>query len=136
MKNLPKTENPLLIRTDFSADSIWDQICAALREPAGELGFIANLDVITDPDYEGMSVAQLLASMPAEGRHAFAALVDTGTITSPEHAILIVDLSEDLGRTFRAVSSALWAVENNLSTANMDFDEFLAQLGPDRIFRL
>jgi hypothetical protein len=32
VKKLPKSENSLVLRTDFSDDSAWESICAAIRE--------------------------------------------------------------------------------------------------------
>ena len=136
MKKLPNTEHPLLIRTDFSDDAIWEEICAELRQPAGELGFVASIEVVDDREYDGLSLAALLALLPSGAPRAFVMLADAETITSPERAILIVDSTRDPARAFRALPSALWAVENNLSMGNIDFDEFLAALGPDGIFRL
>lgn len=45
-------------------------------------------------------------------------------LTDPESPILVVDLSHEPGRTFRVIPGEIWGVENNLSIANMDFEEF------------
>jgi hypothetical protein len=47
----------------------------------------------------------------------------------------VVDLYAEPGRTFRVVPRETWAVENNLSIANMDFAEFADRADPDGIFR-
>ncbi|HET7601047.1 MAG TPA: hypothetical protein VFK09_12185 [Gemmatimonadales bacterium] len=47
----------------------------------------------------------------------------------------MVDLYAEPGRTFRVVPRETWAVENNLSIANMDFAEFADRADPDGIFR-
>ena len=44
MKPLPSSENPLVIRTDFSDDVTWSAIQRAIQAPVGEDGFLANLD--------------------------------------------------------------------------------------------
>jgi hypothetical protein len=36
---------------------------------------------------------------------------------------------------FRVIPSELWGPENNLSIANLDFDEFANNAGSDGIFR-
>ena len=38
-------------------------------------------------------------------------------------------------RTIRVIPSELWSVENNLSLANMDFEEFAAAAGTEGVFR-
>ena len=46
-----------------------------------------------------------------------------------------MDLFEELGRTFRAIPSAIQSIENNLSITNMDFREFADNLDADGVFR-
>jgi hypothetical protein len=46
-----------------------------------------------------------------------------------------VDLFEEPGRAFRLIPSEMWAVENNLSIANMDFAEFADAVDADDVFR-
>ena len=53
----------------------------------------------------------------------------------PEHPILVVDCFEDPGRMFRVIPSAAWGVENNLSLANMDFEDFADAVDARGIFR-
>jgi hypothetical protein len=60
---------------------------------------------------------------------------DQITFTSSEQPVLVVDLSEEPGRTFRVIPSEMWSVENNLSIANMDYSEFADNADPDGIFR-
>jgi len=57
------------------------------------------------------------------------------TLTNAEHPILVVDLWETPGRTFRVIPARMWSVENNLSLANMDFHEFAESAGADGVFR-
>ncbi len=51
-------------------------------------------------------------------------VVDGVTIRDADHPVLVIDLADQPGRTFRVIPSEMWSVENNLSLANMDFDEF------------
>ncbi|GAB4217676.1 MAG: hypothetical protein OHK0012_22970 [Synechococcales cyanobacterium] len=61
MKELPKTtEASLLLRTDFSDDSAWNDLCEAVQELSEE-GFHACLDCINDPTYESLTVEQVVA---------------------------------------------------------------------------
>jgi hypothetical protein len=59
-----------------------------------------------------------------------------GTARShPDLPILVVDLYDDPGRTFRVIPSEMWGVENKLSIANMGFEEFADAVDGDGIFR-
>jgi uncharacterized protein DUF6924 len=62
-------------------------------------------------------------------------VADAVTMGAPEPSLLVVDLFEEPGRTFRAVPSAIQSIENNLSIANMDFWEFADNVDADGVFR-
>ena len=134
MKKLPKTENSLLLRTDFSDDAAWAALCEAVQEP-GEEGFRAFLECISDPTYDGLTVKQLVALAPKGSGHSFAFIVDSVSLTNPERPILVVDLYDRPGRTFRVIPREMWGVENNLSISNMDYYEFADNVDPDGVFR-
>ena len=136
-KPLPKSENSLLLRTDFSNDTAWIKLRSA-SEALSEEGFQANLTVIDDVDYEGLSVAQLIELKPIgeqRGEHSFAFLADTTSLTIPEHPILVVELREAPGQTFRVIPRELWSVENNLALGNMDYKDFAQSVDADGVFR-
>jgi hypothetical protein len=132
MKNIPETEDSLVLRTDFSDNSAWESVCAAIQEPVGE--FQAYVDCLSDPEYDGLTAEQLTTLIP-RGSRLFAFIVDQVALTHPEHPICVVDLFVEPGRTFRVIPSEMWSVQNNLSICNMDFDEFAAAAGKDGIFR-
>ena len=46
-----------------------------------------------------------------------------------------MDLLGEPGRTFRVIPSEIWGVENNLSIANMGFEEFADAVDSDGVFR-
>jgi len=48
---------------------------------------------------------------------------------------MVMDLSTERGRAFRVIPSEIEGVENNLSLANMDFEEFANAADPDGVFR-
>jgi hypothetical protein len=62
-------------------------------------------------------------------------MADRLTLTGPERPILVIDLAYETGRPFRVIPGQLWAVENNLSLANMDYSEFVDNVDPDGVFR-
>jgi hypothetical protein len=134
VKKLPKSDNSLLLRTDFTDEAVWTALCEAAQEESDE-GFRARVDCISDPAYNGLTVEQLVALAPKGGDHSFAFVVDRIALTNPEHPVLVVDLYHEPGRTFRVIPSEMWAVENNLAIANMDFFNFADNVDADGTYR-
>jgi hypothetical protein len=134
MKPLPETKHSLVLRTDFSDKAAWDAICVAIQE-TNEDGFKAYVDCISDPTYAGLTVEQLVALASKSGHRSFAFLVDRVALANPERPVLVVDLSDQPGRSFRVIPREMWGVENNLRIANMGFDEFADSIDPDGVFR-
>ncbi len=46
-----------------------------------------------------------------------------------------MDLYDGSGHEFRAIPSQIQGIENNLSIANMDFEEFAEAVDEDGVFR-
>lgn len=135
MKPIPRTKNTAVIRTDFSDERAWESICEAIVRPDPEEGFQAYVEFISDPEYAGLTVDQLLSLNPRTSGHRFLFMVDRVSLTDPEQPVLVVNLSGEPGRTFRVIPAEAWGVENNLSIANMDFEEFADSADPDGTFR-
>jgi hypothetical protein len=133
-RHLPPTTNALVLRTDFSDDGAWHEVCAAIERPVE--GFQAYVDFVDDPQWDGISVDEIVASSAHDKTHrSFLFVVDATAIAGKEHAVLVVDLLGEPGRAFRAIPSEMWGVENNLSLANMDFTEFADAADEDGVFR-
>ena len=135
MKPIPQTENALVLRTDFSDQAAWSAICETILKPVGIFRFRANVEFLDDATYAGISKDQLLALASPNYNHSFIILVDQAAISHPEHPLLIVDLYERSGKEFRAIPSQIQGIENNLSIANMDFEEFAESVDQDGVFR-
>lgn len=135
MKPIPETENPLVLRTDFSNRAAWDKICAIIRKPVGIFRFRANVDFVDDIEYADIPKDQLLEIIPKDYSHSFIIIVDRAAISHPDHPLLIVDLYDGPGQEFRAIPSQIQGIENNLSIANMDFKEFADSVDEDGVFR-
>ena len=136
LKKIPITQNSPVLRTDFSNETAWESICLGIREPVR--GFSAYVDFISDPDFNGLTIEQLPACVPEDLQdfvRTFMFIVDHIALTHPDHPILVVDLYDEPGRAFRVIPSAMWGVENNLSIANIDFDDFANAVDQDGIFR-
>lgn len=133
MNALPVSENAPVIRTDFSNEAAWRAIRSEIARPHDV--FQANVDFIDDRRFEGKSGGQIMEEAPPGYDHLFVILVDARAIADPEHSVLVVDLYEGSGRSFRALPSQIGGIENNLSIANMDFAEFADHVAADGVFR-
>lgn len=137
----------LVIRTDFAHEDEWAQMQAAIVEPQTEQEFTAHVEFVDDKAYEGLTASRLLQLAPGLAAHRFAFLVDTRALTHPDRPVLVVNLYDwveglddqgkgpQYGATFRVVPSEMWSVENNLSLANVDWEEFADRVDDDGIFR-
>jgi hypothetical protein len=136
MKPLPDTPEALVLRTDFSDDATWRAVCEASSAPSPGDGFLANLTFVEDRAFEAAAVADLLAAAAAASQYrTFMFVADGVTMREAEHPVLVIDLADQPGRSFRVIPSEMWSVENNLSLANMDFDEFADAVDAAGIFR-
>jgi hypothetical protein len=132
-KAIPVGENVLGLRTDFSDEAAWESFRVKLAGSDDEVALA--LDVVSDPEFAGLTLKQLPKRLPESVEHSFAIIIDETTLTHADHAMVIVDLREKPGRSFRAALKALADVHDNLLTANMDFAEFADAVDADKIFR-
>jgi hypothetical protein len=132
-KQIPPTENAFALRTDFSDDAAWNTLCKTIENNDDELA--PPVDLIDDPDFAGVTAKQLRSHLPEDSSHTFAAIIDQTTLTHPEHPMLVVDLQDKPGRSFRAALAAFGMINSNLSIANMDFEDFASAVDKDGIFR-
>jgi hypothetical protein len=132
---IPRTEHPLVLLTDFSDPAAWKRICTEIEKPVGWLRFRANVAFLADQQFEGYHKQQVLAALPAKYEHTFIFLVDELAIRQHDHPLLVVDLYEGSGQEFRTLPRMVQGIENNLSIANMDFEEFARAVDARGVFR-
>ncbi|MDP4510929.1 hypothetical protein AB0B45_51340 [Nonomuraea sp. NPDC049152] len=133
----------LVIRTDFSAPQAWAAVRATigsmvdnewiLEDDEGE--FVAPVQYLDDPAYEGATAEEILALLPEEYDPAFFVVVDEVAVRLPEMPLLLVDLRVERGRQMRVIATELYSIEANLSIGNMDFAEFADAMDEEGIFR-
>src|SRR5579859_4844520 len=126
------TGKSLLIRTDFASDAGWREIVNAVTTPS-EDGFLAQLAIVDDNRLGGETLDGIVTAISARAANAVLFIADQVTLRDPEHPILCIALPPS-GRQFRVIPGALWSVENNLSLANLDFEDFCEAAGPDGIY--
>ncbi|SNT50260.1 DUF6924 domain-containing protein [Rhodococcoides kyotonense] len=142
MSNALPPGQSLLVRTDFSNESTWQQVStdvqAEQRLPDGARaqGFFT---VVDNRAYERTTPEDLLALASAPVSYMF--IVDELTITRPEHPVLVVrpgrtgSAEDEAIVSFRAVPRELASIENNLSIGNLDFSDYQPHLDNEGIYR-
>ena len=135
MKQIPDPKNVPVLRTDFSDQVAWEKIRAEILKPVGTFHFLANVEFIDDIEFANTTKEQLLEILPNDYNHSFIIVVDRISISHPEHPLLIIDLFDRSADEFRALPAQIQGIENNLSIANMDFEEFADSADEDGIFR-
>jgi hypothetical protein len=122
------------VRTDYSDQETWVAVLGSVLQETEE-GFRADLEVVEDRGFDGFGVAQVRAVITEDYEYSFILAADKITMTATDHPLLVIDLFDESGRSFRAVPLAIQAIENNLSIANMSFFEFADHVDPDGVFR-
>lgn len=135
MKPLPNSKDVIVLRTDFTNDASWMKICKRIQTPDKQFGFLANIEFINDTIFKSYSMKDLLNDTIQQYKHSFIFIIDSTTISNSESPILCVNLNTDKGKHFRVIPSLLWGVENNLSLANLDFEDFTNSVDSNGIFR-
>lgn len=133
MNKLPSTAGTTVLRTDFSDPAAWDRLQVTLATPTEE-DFLAGVTFIDDPAYGDLTDQQVLECVPDDYTHAILVVADNVALAATELPLLVVDPRRH-DRAIRVVATELWSIENNLSLANMDFEEFAANVDGDGIFR-
>ena len=123
-----------VIRTDFTDEAAWKKI---QRDVAAKniLGFSANVRFIDDREYSELTGQELLQRISGLNDYGCIFIADVTAMSSTEHHLLVLDPSNPTGKTFRVIPSEAWALENNLSIANMDYSEFSDSADSDGVFR-
>ncbi|GAB7036351.1 MULTISPECIES: DUF6924 domain-containing protein [Catenuloplanes] len=132
---LPVTESTLVVRTDFTDVDAWTRVCRAVAEPPGGDLVRAAFTFVDDPAFSGVSPARALKLVPRTPSHPMVALADSVTMSSPDLPLLVVDLIDDPGGTFRSAPEVLWHVANNLFVAPGFFHDYVRSVDPDGVYR-
>lgn len=132
MKSLPQTEGAtLLVRTDFSDQERWQAVRTAVTTP-NEDDFLADLHIVDDSAYRDLTTDQIASLAPPESLFV---LADRVALTGPGMPLLVVLLSEEDREELRVIAEELPSIENNISLANMDWEEFADAADDDGVFR-
>lgn len=140
LKSLPRTDDTLLIRTDFSDNSAWQALRREITTP-NEDGFLANVHIVDDPAYRDVTTEEVVSLAPAGTDLMIVA--DLTALTSPGMPLLAVlrneadnsDETEQDHEELRVIAKELRSIENNISIGNMDWEEFVDASERDSVFR-
>lgn len=132
---VPGSTSSLMVRTDFTDPGAWDRLQSILLSENGE-GFRAYVEFIDEHANDGATWRELRDATRATSAHASVLFIaDHSAHVEPDNPIQVVDLSIESRQPFRCIARELWAIDNNLNLANMDWEEFAALTGPDGIYR-
>lgn len=135
MPQIPSTADAPFVRTDFSDAAAWRDLLNMVALPSSEDGFLANITIVDDPAFQAADPVELAKGVGQSGaHHAVVFVADAMTLAHADRPILCIDPSAPQN-TFRVIPSEFWGVENNLSLANMDWEEFAGSVDADGIFR-
>ncbi|MGC4983032.1 DUF6924 domain-containing protein [Streptomyces sp. DT193] len=121
-----------LVRTCFSDEQSWQALLVDVTTPTEE-DFLANLDIVDDIAYQGLS-AQRMASLTPPGTK-LVVLADEAALAVPGKPLLVIRTGTGPHDELRVIAAELWSIENNITWANMDWAEFTDAADEDGVFR-
>lgn len=127
-------QHPVLIRTGNITDVDWETICTSLKKEDEE-GFYVYIDFLNDKKLYTSTPKQIKKLLKENKKYdsSFAFIATTETMSIAEHPILCIGF--DHVKNFYVISDLLASIENNLSIANLLFDEFYILQDKDGIIR-
>ncbi len=132
-KKFPNTKNTLLVRTDFSNDAKWKELCdSILNSYPAQFKAICPF-FLNDSSYEKLDLGLLKSLIPEDWNHSFLFIVDEKTMSHTSHPILCVNMFKS-GAIFRLTPKAMLDVDSNLSTVNVDFEDFMRDTDAEGIY--
>ncbi|MFD2415058.1 DUF6924 domain-containing protein [Amycolatopsis pigmentata] len=124
----PETDYSPLLRTDFTDDEAWQAILDEIGDDW--------MTVMADPGHQGLSVPELVALVPEGNRYPVLVVADEVTFSSAERSLLLIDVRQENGRTFRVVPDAIQSAVGNLSIDNETFDDYLDSVDESGVYRI
>jgi hypothetical protein len=128
---LPQSAHPLVIRTSFESRRGWERIRQVVDSPLHR----GHLEYVNQGGYRDLTTADLLSLVPRGYSHPFLMVIDHETMSHPESPILVLDLREKKGQTFRVLPEGVHTVESNLAIASVEFEHFVRAADSDGIYR-
>jgi hypothetical protein len=133
MTTFPNGDCPLLIRSDFSDAAAWAALLGAVLAFTPE-GHSACPTPLEDRAFDGADPLALAERVTKETHHRVLLIADRESYAGAEPTLLCPEIPAS-GRMFRLVLAEACVVENNLSCANMSWEEFWDEVDADGVLR-
>ncbi|MBO8193265.1 hypothetical protein ITI46_16550 [Streptomyces oryzae] len=128
-------ETDLLVRTDFADDAAWAALVEAVSHSEWEYDDTGEdwgdyIHFVDDPAFAGATPEQVMAQVladsedEADGIADVVLIADATTLHEPEHRILVVPMTDDIGLTFRVDPGLVGLMLVNLGISNQDIDDY------------
>ncbi|MEU8712418.1 hypothetical protein [Streptomyces sp. NPDC048663] len=122
----------LIIRTDFSDETAWQGVQAALLAPWSAGGYEPHVHVIDDPAWDGAAAGDVIAAVSTDEDLSVVFLADSVSMQDRQQSLLAVavltrdecDSDEEFeaySGSVRTLPTAIHDIHANLSIANLDF---------------
>lgn len=118
----------ICFRTDFSDDNKWKNIKEKIKNDGEYECFLKYIEEKKFENTEKEKIIEFLNSINYE--YDFFIICDSQSMN--DETLLIININSK--NNFRCRASLLWSPVNNLSIANMDFDEFKNNANDNNIF--
>ncbi len=135
LRDTTNADDALVIRTDFSNDVTWNNTCDKIKRPSKDYGFVAYVKFLSDNKLRSLDKEQVITNLPKNYNQLFVFIYDSISSSHKDNIILCVDLYGPSHRAFRVKPKDIWIIENNLSIANAEFDDFARDVDSNNIFR-
>jgi hypothetical protein len=107
--------------------------CCRREKPSSP--FSAKLEFVTSLQFEGKGLDEALAALPKEYPYSFVFVADDQALDADGFPFYCIDLLDERRSRFRVDARHVASVANNLSLANMDFEEFSQAAKKQGVFR-
>lgn len=132
-------EKVWMVRTDFSNDELWNELCRTVNSPQNTSAFMVfqtTIECIDDTTYQHWDAQQIIAALPDayKSSRSYLYIADAKTMSHPSAPILVVDYFDANLQSFRSTPDEIPGVETNLSLANLGVEDFQSALNGEGIF--
>lgn len=122
-----------LIKTGVEHSEKWSALVEAARSP--EEPFFASFEVVEGAKYEGKTLEEVVQMLSSEPETMLVFIADDRALSEEGFPCIVLDMLVGSETVFRCTAEHLASIENNLSTANMGYEEFHEAAGEDGVFR-
>jgi len=134
-EEIPSGFTPVVIRTNFSDDSKWEEMKKTISSPVPPEGFIAYVNFVDSRELAGKNFNEIVSMVPSGYDPGYLFIADDEAFEDKNPSILVVEYFDGEVKSLRAEIAQVQSIENNLSISNMDFEEFAEAVSDDGIFR-